>query len=235
MRKVTPRVLLCVDDDEAMRRAMSVCLEANGYMVRACANGAAALSQVAAGPFYAAVLDYSLPDMTGGELAAVLHEQSPATPIIVFSGSVGAIPASTIETVDIVLDKQQGIGELMSALDSVSSLRPFSTVRKYQRYPVQLAFSLTVTRARRTATYSGLSTTLAEGGMGGVLQGDINPGEVVSISLSDPDLTHMQPRAAVRYKHGDVYGFEFLSLSASQRQVIRDSCERWQAFSQTSL
>jgi CheY-like chemotaxis protein len=225
------KTLLCVEDDEALLRTICVFLRANGYVVRGCATGAAALGQMAGGSFYAAVLDYSLPDMNGGQLAAALRAQSPATPIIIFSGSVSEIPAAVLAMADVVLDKQQGIGALALALDRISSSRQFSTVRKYRRYAVQVPFVLTLSRSPRQTALHGFSSTLAEGGMGGILAGQISPGDIVCITLSHPELKDLRPRAEVRYKHGETYGFEFLDLSAAQQQTIRRSCEQLAASS----
>ena len=67
---------------------------------------------------------------------------------------------------------------------------------------------------------------MGEDGIGATLTGELEPGEVVSMELSLP----MAPfpikfRALVRYRDGLRHGFEFLALSAAQRDEIRRVCD----------
>jgi PilZ domain-containing protein len=75
-------------------------------------------------------------------------------------------------------------------------------------------------------SFWGRSSELGEDGVGATLTGELEPGEVVSMELSLP----MAPfpikfRALVRYRDGLRHGFEFLALSAAQRDEIRRFCD----------
>ena len=75
-------------------------------------------------------------------------------------------------------------------------------------------------------SFWGRSSEIGEDGVGATLTGELEPGEVVSMELSLP----MTPfpikfRALVRYRDGLRHGFEFLTMSPTQREEIRRICE----------
>ena len=80
--------------------------------------------------------------------------------------------------------------------------------------------------ARERTFLFGDDHELGEDGIGATLTGELEAGEVVSMELALP----MAPfpikfRALVRYRDGLRHGFEFLALSAAQRDEIRRVCE----------
>jgi len=61
--------------------------------------------------------------------------------------------------------------------------------------------------------------------MGTVLNGEVPPGEVVSLELQLPSsLKSLAIRAIVRYQKGFVHGLEFLGLSDEQQLAINSFC-----------
>ncbi len=84
--------IFIVDDDEAMRHALSMLLKAAGYSVEAFASAAAFLD---AGPRNCGclVLDVSMPEMDGPTLQAELSRRGVSLPIIFLSGN-GTIPTA---------------------------------------------------------------------------------------------------------------------------------------------
>jgi hypothetical protein len=63
---------------------------------------------------------------------------------------------------------------------------------------------------------------IGEGGMGAVLAGELPSNELVMLDFSLPGAKEpLHMRAAVRFRHGFHHGFEFLTVSPSQLELIR--------------
>jgi len=117
-----PKVVLCADDDENLLRMMRLYLESYGYEVLTESSGRATLQTAAtAGTLHALVLDYVMPDLSGGEVCSTLKQSKPELPIIMFSGSCQAIPGRVLNGVDMVLSKDEGMPALLAALDRLSA------------------------------------------------------------------------------------------------------------------
>ena len=65
--------ILVVDDEIEIVRMLSDILSDEGYVVRAARDGHAAISEIASACPQLVLLDYSMPGMTGAELAAYLR------------------------------------------------------------------------------------------------------------------------------------------------------------------
>jgi hypothetical protein len=73
----------------------------------------------------------------------------------------------------------------------------------------------------------GVSTDFGEGGIGGIIDGDLKPGEYVLLMISDSRLqTQLEPRAQVRYRKDKNYGFEFFDVSPMEQADVRQLCGR---------
>ncbi|PYS20433.1 MAG: response regulator [Acidobacteria bacterium] len=79
-------VILCVDDEPAVLRPLEIMLQRRGFRVVVANDGASAIELSRQIKFHAVVLDYSMPDMSGGEVARVLREENPSIPIILHTG-----------------------------------------------------------------------------------------------------------------------------------------------------
>jgi c-di-GMP-binding flagellar brake protein YcgR len=92
---------------------------------------------------------------------------------------------------------------------------------------VQIPFTVTVNRAGTTAMLRGLSVNFGEGGIGGKIEGDLEPGEHVLLQIVDSRLQkQLEPRAQVSYRKDNTYGFEFLDVSSQAQSVVRQFCQR---------
>jgi CheY-like chemotaxis protein len=78
--------ILVIDDDEAVRQATLIMLEARGFDVVAVEDGQSGLEAVKAGAFDAVIVDLFMPGMDGLATTRAIHQHSPATPIIAVSG-----------------------------------------------------------------------------------------------------------------------------------------------------
>ncbi|HZQ24912.1 MAG TPA: PilZ domain-containing protein [Terriglobales bacterium] len=98
--------------------------------------------------------------------------------------------------------------------------------RRYARYPLDVRISASVFRAGDVVCLWGRSTELGLDGIGATLTGELDNGEVVSMEFPLPLCPFpLKLRAIVRYRDGLRYGFEFLTVSAEQRQSLKRVCE----------
>ncbi|HZU23151.1 MAG TPA: response regulator [Terriglobales bacterium] len=118
-----PPHILCVDDNEEGLEVRRLVLEAAGYSVQVATAGEQALALFAGRTFSAVVLDYSMPGMTGGEVAAEMRRLKPHVPIILLSGFTGQIPPDEIGRVDVFLVKGTSSTSLLRELKSRVPLR----------------------------------------------------------------------------------------------------------------
>ncbi len=80
------RVLL-VDDQPELRRLFRRSLNRAGYVVVEAWNGRVAVQLAQQVHFDVVISDVGMPDMSGLELLATLHEQDPDLPVVLTSGS----------------------------------------------------------------------------------------------------------------------------------------------------
>lgn len=78
--------ILVVDDDESIRKAISVILEDKGYLVDTAASGKEAIEKTKTGFYNLALLDIRLPDMEGTELLTRMKETTPRMVKIIVTG-----------------------------------------------------------------------------------------------------------------------------------------------------
>src|SRR5512137_465820 len=84
--KVQPWRLLVVDDMEAMRMALTKCLQLSGYQVLSAASGAEALELLRTQHFDLLLTDQTMPGLSGLELTDAVSRMHPDMPIVVLTG-----------------------------------------------------------------------------------------------------------------------------------------------------
>jgi CheY-like chemotaxis protein len=78
--------LLCVDDDVQSLTVRKIMLEAFGFAVTTTHDPRQALRMHAAQHYDAALLDFQMPHMDGGELAKAMKVARPEVPVMILSG-----------------------------------------------------------------------------------------------------------------------------------------------------
>ena len=81
----SPRILV-IDDEENIRRTISMTLEHAGYVVDTAENGKQAITKAQANFYNLALIDIRLPDMEGTELLTALTETTPKMVKIMLTG-----------------------------------------------------------------------------------------------------------------------------------------------------
>jgi CheY-like chemotaxis protein len=118
-----PHLILCVDDERVGLQVRKLLLERAGYRVLTADDGPAGLEIFAAEQVDAVILDYSMPGMHGGEVAAKMRQIKPTVPILLLSAYVG-LPVEVTSLVDLYMTKGQGAALLLKKLGSL--LHPVS-------------------------------------------------------------------------------------------------------------
>ncbi len=114
------RLILCVDDETIGLQVRRMLLERAGYRVLTAPDGPAGLDIFAREPVEAVVLDFSMPGMTGGEVATVMRRAKPAVPILMLSAYT-SLPADVQEVVNLTMTKGEGAVALLKNLGSLVS------------------------------------------------------------------------------------------------------------------
>jgi hypothetical protein len=99
-------------------------------------------------------------------------------------------------------------------------------LRRYPRFAIDTRMQVRMFQAGEFQSCWGRSTELGEDGIGATLTGELQAGEIVSLEIPLPLSPYpLKVRAIVRYRDGLRYGFEFLTLSDAQRDMLRRVCE----------
>ena len=135
--------VLVVDDERAIRQALSINLRARDYEVTAVGDGASALAAAASDPPDVVILDLGLPDMDGNDVIEGLRGWSSA-PIIVLSARTGQGDkvVSLDGGADDYITKPFGMDELLARLRAAlrrSGTDPEAPVVETESFTVDLA------------------------------------------------------------------------------------------------
>lgn len=108
-------VVLCVDDEVVGLQVRKLILERSGYKVLTALDGPTGITVFNDNAVDAVVLDYSMPGMHGGEVAARMRAMKPEVPILLLSAYMG-LPAEVTDLVTIYMTKGEGAPALLQKL-----------------------------------------------------------------------------------------------------------------------
>lgn len=114
------KTLLCVDDEPTGLTVRKMLLEHQGYSVLIAESGAAGLKLFSAHPIDCVVLDYYMPEMNGGEVAARMRQLKPHVPILMLSAFVD-LPEGALKQVDAFVVKGDTPQVLLGQLSELLS------------------------------------------------------------------------------------------------------------------
>jgi len=117
------RLVLCVDDEVVGLQVRKMILERSGYTVLTAPDGPAGLQIFADHPIEAVVLDYAMPGMDGGKVAARMRAEKPHVPILLLSAYM-ALPPEVIDVVDVYMTKGEGAPMLLEKLEKMLQKLP---------------------------------------------------------------------------------------------------------------
>ena len=111
-------LILCVDDEAVGLQVRRMLLERAGYRVLTAQDGPSGLEIFAREPVDAVVLDYSMPGMSGGEVAEFMRRVKPQVPILMLSAYT-SVPAEVLQSVNLYMTKGEGAPALLKNLGSL--------------------------------------------------------------------------------------------------------------------
>ena len=118
--------VLIAEDNAELRRSLKLGLEAEGYEVRAAANGAEALALQDEDPADILITDLFMPQADGFEAIDSFRKRFPQTRIVAISGSVQHVRQEYLSVaeligVDATLKKPFGMDALLKTLAGLQS------------------------------------------------------------------------------------------------------------------
>src|SRR5690242_5266045 len=111
--------ILCVDDDRKKLEIQKSVLEQNGYTALLDEDGLAGIRLAAEQPVDLVILDFKMPGMDGGEVAAVLMQDHPDLPIVIRSGFLDSIPEWLRWCAIANLEKGDGPDKMLNAIEGL--------------------------------------------------------------------------------------------------------------------
>lgn len=96
--------LLCVDDDRLGLQVRQVVLERAGFQVFTACDGESGLALFSQRLFDAVILDFAMPGMDGGQVAARMRAIRAEVPILLLSAYVN-LPTEVIKSVNFTMTK----------------------------------------------------------------------------------------------------------------------------------
>src|SRR5271166_6781206 len=96
MKSVLPKTVLCVDDETIGLRVRKLMLEGAGFNVLTATSGQQGIDMFDTNDVDVVVLDYYMPGLNGGQVAAELRRRRADVPIIFFSAYF-SLPPEALE------------------------------------------------------------------------------------------------------------------------------------------
>jgi CheY-like chemotaxis protein len=113
---VSRPVILCIDDEDLGLEIRKMVLEREGFSVLTAKDGVTGLSLFdTEQQIDAVVVDYAMPGMDGGQVAAILRKRKPNIPILMLSAYV-ALPEEVMRVVSVSATKGDGAFTLVEKL-----------------------------------------------------------------------------------------------------------------------
>jgi CheY-like chemotaxis protein len=109
-------VILCIDDEDLGLEIRKMVLEREGFSVLTAKDGVSGLSLFdTEQQIDAVVVDFAMPGMDGGQVAAILRKRKPDIPILMLSAYV-ALPEEVMRVVSVSATKGDGAFTLVEKL-----------------------------------------------------------------------------------------------------------------------
>jgi CheY-like chemotaxis protein len=108
-------VILCIDAEDLGLEIRKMVLEREGFTVLTARDGQSGISVFDTEAIDAVVLDYAMPGMDGGKVAAILRQRRPDIPILMLSAYV-ALPDEVMRVVSVSATKGDGAFTIVDKL-----------------------------------------------------------------------------------------------------------------------
>ena len=112
------KTVLCVDDEKIGLRVRKIMLESHGYRVLTAMDGKEGLALLDEHPVDLVILDYFMPGMNGGDVAAEIRRRAPELPII-FLSAYFSLPSEALELANAFITKGDPPDTLLDKIDQL--------------------------------------------------------------------------------------------------------------------
>ena len=121
-----PLHVLVVDDEPIAREVLTEYLTGDGHTVQTAVNGRDGFEKFKAGTYAVVITDRAMPEVGGDQLAAMVKEASPTTPVVLLTGFGDLMNAAgeKPEGVDLVVKKPIRLGTLREVLVKMTDPQP---------------------------------------------------------------------------------------------------------------
>ncbi len=118
MGAAEPKMVLCIDDEMIGLRVRKIMLESHGFKVLTASDGQQGLSMFDDHAVDVVVLDYYMPGLNGGDVAAEMRRRRPEVPII-FLSAYFSLPPAALELADAFLTKGDAPDVLIEKIEKL--------------------------------------------------------------------------------------------------------------------
>lgn len=109
----------------------------------------------------------------------------------------------------------------MSEAAAINRSPDFTSMRRWERYNVNVPIRVIVSRAMKASIFDGRGTSLSEGGMALFAVAELRPGDHVAVEFTPPfSSPPIRVAARICNRTGYHYGVEFLAIDNAQRQSV---------------
>ena len=112
------KTVLCVDDERIGLRVRKIMLESHGFNVLTASDGKQGIAMFEANTVDLVVLDYFMPDMNGGDVAAELRRRRPDIPII-FLSAYFSLPPEALALANAFITKGDPPDSLLEKIEQL--------------------------------------------------------------------------------------------------------------------
>jgi DNA-binding response OmpR family regulator len=124
----TPKIILCIDNDDGMLGYQRALLERFGFAVLTSASAREGLQIAAVCGIAAVIVDYHMPEMNGHEVATEIKRLRPQVPIVMVS-SDDEIPEHVLKVVDAFVHKNEAPHRLLPVITRFCGENPSESAR----------------------------------------------------------------------------------------------------------
>jgi len=118
---------------------------------------------------------------------------------------------------------------MLAALEALKPATPEEQAGKKERrrslrYPFDQRLTVTATVQGKQSAIYGRTIDISESGLGAVLSGFLERGDSVSVEFNT-STGSLRLTAMIRFVHGFRHGFEFVGMSATESQNLKQACQ----------
>jgi CheY-like chemotaxis protein len=112
------KTVLCIDDEPIVLMCWAELIESGGYRVLTADGGTEAIKLFRHETIHAVILDYEMPGMNGGAVAAEIRRLNRKVPIILHTGG-SKIGLEELALFDRVVSKDASLSAMLNAIEAV--------------------------------------------------------------------------------------------------------------------